>query len=203
VDVKFLTIRQPWASLIAVGAKHIETRPFSTKYRGPLAIHAGKHRPTVKEACDLNEAWQEVEAPVEIDEFNLTNGCDLALTLRDDTIESAFEPGSWTSANTRSVWMPLGAVVAVCDLVDVVPIRFCTMDYAHVCHSGAELLLHSDIARPWADGETEHIVTDQLPFGDFTPGRFAWILDNVRPIDPVPMKGAQGLRDLPEGVVIP
>lgn len=28
-------------------------------------------------------------------------------------------------------------------------------------------------------------------------------LDNVRPIDPVPMKGAQGLRDLPEGVVIP
>ena len=30
--------------------------------------------------------------------------------------------------------------------------------------------------------------------------RFAWLLDNVRPIDPVPMKGAQGLRDLPADV---
>jgi hypothetical protein len=46
-------------------------------------------------------------------------------------------------------------------------------------------------------------ITNQRFLGDFTPGRFAWILDNVRPIDPVPMKGAQGLRDLPEGVVIP
>ena len=37
--MKFLTIRQPWASLIAVGAKQIETRPFSTKYR-VQCIHA-------------------------------------------------------------------------------------------------------------------------------------------------------------------
>ena len=43
-------------------------------------------------------------------------------------------------------------------------------------------------------------LSDQLPFGDFTVGRFAWLLDNVRPIDPVPMKGAQGLRDLPADV---
>lgn len=31
--------------------------------------------------------------------------------------------------------------------------------------------------------------------------RFAWLLDNVRPIDPVPMKGAQGLRDLPADIL--
>ena len=32
-----------------------------------------------------------------------------------------------------------------------------------------------------------------LPFGDFSHGRFAWKLDNVRPFDePVPVKGKQG-----------
>lgn len=40
--MKALSLLQPWASLIAVGAKKIETRSWSTKYRGPLAIHASK-----------------------------------------------------------------------------------------------------------------------------------------------------------------
>jgi hypothetical protein len=40
--VKAITLQQPWASLIALGAKSVETRSWSTAYRGPLAIHAGK-----------------------------------------------------------------------------------------------------------------------------------------------------------------
>lgn len=40
--MKALTVRQPWASLIAGGTKTIETRSWPTSYRGPLAIHAGK-----------------------------------------------------------------------------------------------------------------------------------------------------------------
>jgi hypothetical protein len=40
-------------------------------------------------------------------------------------------------------------------------------------------------------------MTSQLPFGDFRPGRKAWILANVRAIDPIPCKGFQGLRDCP------
>lgn len=40
--IKALTIRQPWASLIAIGAKQYETRSWSTGYRGPLVIHASK-----------------------------------------------------------------------------------------------------------------------------------------------------------------
>jgi hypothetical protein len=44
--MKALTIIQPWASLIAAGAKTIETRSWSTRYRGPLAIHAASGRPT-------------------------------------------------------------------------------------------------------------------------------------------------------------
>lgn len=40
--MKTLTLLQPWASLIEIGAKRIETRSWTSTYRGPLAIHAGK-----------------------------------------------------------------------------------------------------------------------------------------------------------------
>lgn len=40
--MKVLTIKQPWASLIANGYKKYEFRSWQTKYRGPLLIHAGK-----------------------------------------------------------------------------------------------------------------------------------------------------------------
>lgn len=42
MTVKALTVWQPWASLIAAGLKQYETRAWSTRYRGPLAIHAAK-----------------------------------------------------------------------------------------------------------------------------------------------------------------
>lgn len=38
--MKALTLWQPWASLVALGEKSIETRSWSTKYRGPLVIHS-------------------------------------------------------------------------------------------------------------------------------------------------------------------
>ncbi|MXY46612.1 MAG: ASCH domain-containing protein [Chloroflexi bacterium] len=38
--MKALSLRQPWASLIADGRKTIETRTWRTRYRGALAIHA-------------------------------------------------------------------------------------------------------------------------------------------------------------------
>lgn len=37
-----LTIKQPWATLIAAGIKDVENRSWPTSYRGPLLIHAGK-----------------------------------------------------------------------------------------------------------------------------------------------------------------
>lgn len=40
--MKCISLWQPWASLVAIGAKRIETRSWSTSYRGPLAIHAAK-----------------------------------------------------------------------------------------------------------------------------------------------------------------
>lgn len=43
-----LSVRQPWASLIAWGDKTIEHRSWSTDHRGPLLIHASG-RPFVAE----------------------------------------------------------------------------------------------------------------------------------------------------------
>ncbi|MDQ1139439.1 ASCH domain-containing protein [Pedobacter agri] len=38
--MKALSIKQPWASLIASGIKDIENRTWATKYRGRIYIHA-------------------------------------------------------------------------------------------------------------------------------------------------------------------
>ncbi|HSZ58642.1 MAG TPA: ASCH domain-containing protein [Tepidisphaeraceae bacterium] len=40
--MKAISLWQPWASLIAIGAKCYETRSWSTSFRGRLAIHASK-----------------------------------------------------------------------------------------------------------------------------------------------------------------
>lgn len=49
--MKAITIKQPWATLIALREKQFETRSWQTKHRGSLAIHAGK---TVdKKACQI------------------------------------------------------------------------------------------------------------------------------------------------------
>lgn len=43
--MKALTLWQPWATLVAMGVKKIETRCWTTKYRGPLAIHSAAKLP--------------------------------------------------------------------------------------------------------------------------------------------------------------
>jgi hypothetical protein len=43
--MKALSIKQPWASLIAHGIKDIENRTWKTKYRGKIYIHACQNLP--------------------------------------------------------------------------------------------------------------------------------------------------------------
>ncbi len=40
--MKVITIKQPWATLIAKGYKKYEFRTWKTNYRGEILIHAGK-----------------------------------------------------------------------------------------------------------------------------------------------------------------
>jgi activating signal cointegrator 1 len=41
--MRVLSLWQPWASLVVLGAKRYETRSWSTSYVGWIAIHAAKH----------------------------------------------------------------------------------------------------------------------------------------------------------------
>lgn len=43
VTIPAISLWQPWATLIALGAKKIETRSWSCRYRGPIAIHAAMY----------------------------------------------------------------------------------------------------------------------------------------------------------------
>lgn len=43
--MKCLSLTQPYASLIALGHKRVETRDWRVSYRGPIAIHASKGFP--------------------------------------------------------------------------------------------------------------------------------------------------------------
>lgn len=49
--MKVLSLLQPWASLVVLGYKKIETRSWNTKYRGELLIHASMGKK--KEAIQL------------------------------------------------------------------------------------------------------------------------------------------------------
>jgi len=88
--VKALTIRQPWATFFALGVKQMETRSWDTKYRGPVAIHAGLAWP-----CRIGD-WIEV-GPYSIERDQS------GLLLRGKSL-------SWPYR------LPMGAVVAVGDL---------------------------------------------------------------------------------------
>lgn len=43
--MKALSLTQPWATAVILGVKKVETRSWSTKYRGVIAIHASKGFP--------------------------------------------------------------------------------------------------------------------------------------------------------------
>lgn len=40
--MKAITLYEPWASLMAIGAKVNETRPSRTRHRGDICIHAAQ-----------------------------------------------------------------------------------------------------------------------------------------------------------------
>ena len=44
--MKVISLSQPWATCVVIGAKRYETRSWRTNYRGPLLIHAAKRYPS-------------------------------------------------------------------------------------------------------------------------------------------------------------
>jgi len=196
--VKALTERQPHAELIRRGVQTIVTRPKPTDHRGPVAIHAAKRPPRHSEIEPMEERLDRLGLAI------VDLGREWAVAHRDGD--------EWSSASTSYDHLPLGAVVATATLTDCVPIvSWAPLDgpptwAAHMIPiADAEPGTRRMILVRDAAGAAEHDAamgplpaeidaSDQLPFGDFTQGRWAWLLDDVKPVDPpVPARGRQGL----------
>ncbi len=163
--MKALMICQPYATLIALDAKRIETRPWRTSYRGPLAIHAAAGLGPIGGKRGL-------QALCETEPFNHAL-CDVGSNGMID----------WWGKNIPDV-LPRGAIVAVCSLI--------------ACKPTGDANLHGG----WAIGLDEWVLTDQeRAFGDYSPGRWAWLLADVRALEtPIPCRGALGLWNVPTDV---
>lgn len=55
MNIKVITLWEPWSTLMAIGAKTIETRSRNTKYRGIICIHSGLKKS--KELAALCKTW--------------------------------------------------------------------------------------------------------------------------------------------------
>jgi ASCH domain. len=138
---------QPWAMLVALGENTIETRSWSTRYRGALAIHAAKGFPADARALCAEEPYR-----------------------------SVLDRGGYASSDT----LPRGAVIALAQLDEV--IAFTRTSLAETRARSARGLL------------PEH----EADFGDFSPGRFGFVLSHVQPLStPVPARGMLGLWEVP------
>jgi len=150
-----LSLTQPWATLVAIGQKKIETRSWGTKYRGLIAIHASKGFPAS------------------------------ARVLCSPHISGAANPfykPLFDAGYPFTTYLPLGAIIAVATVLDV----------------GQIYRLHEETR---ITGQEFTVQGDELAFGDYTPGRYGWVLTNVHALkEPVPCRGALSLWPVPTDV---
>ena len=99
-EMRAISIWQPWAHLIAIGAKAYETRSWATRYRGPMAIHASRR-------WTARTARQCYEEPF----FTILSRAGTRFPAK------LWGPG----AIVPQFGLAFGAVIAVADLVAVLP----------------------------------------------------------------------------------
>ena len=139
--MKAITIMQPFATLIALGEKHFETRSWSTKYRGDLLIHVGK-------------------------------GTDYLDFCYQEPFKSILKHYGYNYMSD----LPMGKIIAKTVLKDCIQVK-----ESNVCISPTAIL---------TDNTT--IKNHEFTFGDYTEGRYAWRLDNVKLLkNPISAKGQQ------------
>jgi len=137
--MKAISLTQPWATLVAIGMKCVETRSWRSWYFGEIAIHAAKSYPR----------WAQ-------------NFCD-------EKVVPYF-------TNQTLPKFPTGCIVAKARLIACVGTNNCGM---------AAKALNFVPDHPWKQ---------EWMFGDFSAGRWAWLLCDVVPIDPpIPARGALGI----------
>lgn len=88
--MKAISLWQPWATLLVMGIKKIETRSWPIRHRGPLLIHAAKRK--IKS---------------EIENYS-----------EDETFDAAFHAIGGTIGKTTLYDLPYGAILGAVDVID-------------------------------------------------------------------------------------
>lgn len=152
--MKAITLTQPWATLVAIGAKKIETRSWRTDYRGPLAIHAAM------------------------------GGYNDDIILADTPFKRELEKTGITSR----LQIPLGAIVATAELVDVQRMP------DDIDHLECFILLDKDNPADTRKSKVWNLNKNERAFGLYKAGRYAWLLDNIQMLrEPIRTRGALGI----------
>lgn len=127
-NIKVLTIREPFATLIKNNIKHIETRSWKTNYRGEIYIHTSiaQIKKEVKLRKELSKLYSEKE-------------------------------------------LSYGYIICKCKLVDCI---YMTEDF---------------IKKEKQKNYNNYIS------GHYEVDRYAWVLDNIKPIDKIKAKGQLGI----------
>lgn len=154
--MKAITIWQPWASLIVCGAKKYETRSWKTDYRGKIAIHAAKK-----------------------DIYSIVNRLPHDMTTK--MFQCLYGAFDIYSGALKKLENTQGYIIATAELIDCLRIvnnPGTNIDIAKHIPIGAESLTndkhHPDFGKYIVPTKQEML------FGDWTPGRYAWELANVQ-----------------------
>lgn len=170
-----LSLWQPFASLVAFGAKGIETRSWATGYRGPIAIHATKAFPPDAIAECHREPFTAVlkAAGIRVP-ADLPRGAVVAVARLTDVLPIV-------EANGR---MPR--------------LRCVGLDDEGIARVWEPSVLEGCAFHVGDIQPNEH----EAAFGNYAPGRFGWLLADVRALpEPIPCRGGQGLWAVPADLV--
>lgn len=177
MEYTVLTLTQPYATLVALGAKQFETRDWGTRYRGALLIHAGKGLGPVGgqqgliDLC-LSEPFRSVLLAADL--LRLGQRHDIDRHPNWFHLEST--PGA---PQPYSLLLPRAAIVASTRLFDCCPLSI---------QHGRASYWDNDIGKWVAVSEQE------AAFGDFSEGRRGFRLTDIRALaTPIPARGSLGL----------
>jgi len=148
--MKVISLLQPWATLVVIGAKKIETRSWNTNYRGPLLIHA-------------SQKW---------------SGEQNRIACSPPFYAHLLAAGFIGGRSAHKCGLPLGAIIGQVDVANT------------VCFTGND----KGWGTAWGLGVEWPLTEQEKIFGDYSPGRYGWLLsDPVQFDEPIPAKGQRML----------
>lgn len=147
--MKVISLMQPWATLVVIGAKKIETRSWNTKHRGEILIHASKKMTRAQRVLADSVPFIDAFDHEDVDELHL------------------------------------GCIIGKVEIVETVPSEILNErlnEKANIFNSGFLFPNKPQM---------------ELAFGDYSPGRYGWLLSNAVYFDShhYQVNGSRGLWD--------